>query len=94
MATSSTTISLQWTASTDNGGSPLTDYIIEYRLPDETEFSDISINADSLNTTIYGLTPYGQYEVQVRGENIVGRGEPSSSLMVQTHPDGEYDPTN
>ena len=89
MATSSTTISLQWTASTDNGGSPITNYIIEYRLPDDTEFSVISTNANTLSTTINGLTPYGLYELQVRGENIVGRGEPSDSLTVQTHPDGE-----
>ena len=90
MATGPTSMSLQWEASTDDGGSTLTNYVVEYRLSQEAEFSDvIIISADELSTTIIGLTPYGQYEVRVRGENIVGRSEPSGSLMAQTHPAGE-----
>ena len=89
MATSSTTISVQWAASADDGGSPLISYVMEYRLSDESEFSDITVSMETLSVTISGLTPYGQYEVRVRGENAVGRGEPSASLLAQTHPDGE-----
>ena len=89
VATGSTSISLQWAAGTDDGGSPLTNYVVEYRLPDETEFSDVTTSADTLGATITGLTPYGRYEVRVRGENVVGRGEPSDSLLAQTHPAGE-----
>ena len=88
IATSSTVISVQWGASADDGGSLLTSYVIEYRLSDQTEFSDITVSMETLSATISGLTPYGQYEVRVRGENAVGRGEPSASLLARTHPDG------
>ena len=88
VATSSTTIAVQWAASADDGGSPLVSYIIEYRLSHETEFSDITVSMETLSTTISGLTPFGQYEVRVRGENAVGPGDPSASLIAQTHPDG------
>ena len=89
MVTSSTSITVQWAASTDDGGSPLINYVVEYRLSEATEFSDITASIDTLSMVISGLTPYGQYEIRVRGENLVGRGEPSSSLLAQTHPDGE-----
>lgn len=89
MATSSTSITVQWSASTDDGGSPLVNYVVEYRLSGETEFSDIIADTDTLSMVITGLTPYGQYEVRVRGENLVGRGEPSASLQARTHPAGQ-----
>ena len=90
-ATSSTSITIQWAASTDDGGSSLVNYVVEYRLSDETEFSDITASIDTLSMIISGLTPYGVYEVRVRGENLVGRGEASASLIAQTHPAGKED---
>lgn len=89
MATSSTSITVQWSASTDDGGSPLVNYVVEYRLSGEADFSDITADVDTLSMIISGLTPYGLYEVRVRGENLVGRGEPSTSLLARTHPDGQ-----
>ena len=88
MATSSTSIRVQWVASVNDGGSPLTGYIIEYRVSGG-EFSGVAVVSDVVATTIDGLTPFGLYEVRVVGENMVGRGEPSNSLVEQTHPAGE-----
>ena len=85
---SSTSIRIQWTASTNDGGSPLTGYIIEYKVSGG-EFSSVAVASDVVATTIDGLTPFGLYEVRVVGENAVGRGEPSNSLQEQTHPAGE-----
>ena len=90
VATGSTTIFLQWTPGTDDGGSPLTNYVIEYRLLNDESFISVVASVDDLSATISGLTPYGLYEVQVRGENAVGRGDPSSSLSTRTHSEGEH----
>ena len=92
MATGSTTIFLQWSPSNDDGGSPLTNYVIEYRLSGDEEFVFVVASDNTLSATITGLTPYGQYEVRVRGENAVGRGDPSNSRSARTHSEGEETP--
>ena len=40
-----------------------------------------------LSVTLDGLTPSTEYDVRVRGENAVGRSDPSATLRTKT--DGE-----
>ena len=88
MATSSTSITVQWTASTDDGGSPLISYVVQYRLSGEeaAPFNEVTFGNDVFTMTITGLTPYGLYEVRVLGENLVGRGDSSASLLERDTP--------
>ena len=91
MATSSTSISVQWTASTTDGGSPITGYVVEYRNTSDSasQFMMRSVGRDILTTTVIGLVPFTTYDVRVRGENIVGRSDPSTIVQRRTDPDGK-----
>ena len=42
---------------------------------------------DIFSTYLDGLTPSTEYDVRVRGENAVGRSDPSATLQTKT--DGE-----
>ena len=91
MATSSTSISVQWAASANDGGSPITGYVVEYRNTSDSssQFMMRSVGGDIFTTTLVGLVPFITYDVRVRGENIVGHSDPSATLQRRTDPDGE-----
>jgi uncharacterized repeat protein (TIGR02543 family) len=80
----STTI--EWTAPTSDGGSPITDYVIEYSVAGSgtwTTFSDGTSNATS--ATITGLTAGNAYEFRVSAKNLIGNSLPSfTSPVVET----------
>ena len=91
MATSSTSISVQWTASANDGGSPITGYVVEYRNTSDSasQFMMRSVGGDVFTAILVGLVPFTTYDVRVRGENIVGHSDPSATLQRRTDPDGE-----
>ena len=90
MATSSTSISVQWAASTNDGGSPITGYVVEYRnASDSASQFMMRSGRGVLTTTVIGLAPFTTYDVRVRGENLVGRSDPSTTVQRRTDPDGE-----
>ena len=82
-ATSSTSISAQWNASKKDGGIPITAYVVEYRnaLDPASSFETQVVAGDVLSTTLNGLTPSTEYDVSVRGENAVGRSDPSATMQ-------------
>ena len=90
-ATSSTSLSVKWAACTNDGGSPITGYVVEYRpaLDPASPIETCVVEREVLSTTLDDLTPSTLYEVRVRGENAVGRSDPSSSRWTKTKPDGE-----
>ena len=90
-ATSSTSLSVKWAACTNDGGSSITGYVVEYRpaLDPTSPFETWVVEREVLSTTLDDLTPSTLYEVRVRGENAVGRSDPSSSRWTKTKPDGE-----
>ena len=90
MATSSVSISVQWAASTNDGGSPITGYVVEYRVSSDmgSQFVMQSVGSGVLSTTLTGLVPFTTYDVRVRGENAVGPSDPSATLQRRTDPDG------
>jgi len=73
-------VALSWTAPTSDGGSPLTDYVVEYSTNSGTTWITF---ADSVSTTasvtVTGLVNGTGYVFRVSARNIAGTGLPSSS---------------
>ena len=78
--TTSTAIDLIWTAPEDNGGSPITNYIIEYA-PQGLTWSNITVS-NTTSYTVTNLSPNTVYYFLVYAKNAVGTGP--SSLMFLT----------
>ncbi len=76
-------ISLSWSAPVSDGGSDITDYIIEYQLSTGGTWSVFS-DATSINTTatVVDLSNDTSYDFRVRAVNIVGQSIPSGSVTV------------
>ena len=90
-ATSSTSISIQWNASKKDGGSPITGYVVEYHPTSNpaSPFETQVVEQDVSSTTLESLIPSTEYEVRVRGENAVGRSDPSATKWTKTKADSE-----
>ena len=90
-ATSSTSISVKWAACTNDGGSFITSYLVEYRpaLEPASPFETHLLGEDVFSTTLDGLTPSTEYEVRVRVENAMGRSVPSITMRTKTKVDGK-----
>ena len=74
-------VALRWTAPYD-GGSPITDYIIEWRRPGGSwnVFND-GVRATT-TATVTGLPPGNRAEFRVKARNVAGTGGPSPSTTV------------
>ncbi|CAN2158799.1 Listeria/Bacterioides repeat [Candidatus Nanopelagicaceae bacterium] len=79
---------ITWSAPSDNGGSAITDYIVEYRIATSgtwTTFSDGVSTATSASVT--GLTAGSSYEFRVTAKNLIGNSLASfTSPVVGTLP--------
>ena len=75
-----TSIKLSWTPPTDDGGSPITNYIVEYKLKDDTKWkiANESIVADC-SYVVKRLRTDSEYVFRVSAENRVGAGPPSAN---------------
>ena len=85
--TSSTSIFVQWKASKKDGGSPITGYVVEYRPTSNLSFETRVVTRDVFSTSLNSLTPSTEYDVRVRGQNVVGFSVPSATMRAKT--DGE-----
>ena len=83
-AISSTSISVYWESSENDGGSPITGYVVEYRPTSNPSFETQVVERDIFSVTLDGLIPSTEYDVRVRGENAVGRSDPSAILRTKT----------
>ena len=78
---------LSWSAPSDDGGDPITDYLIEYKLSSEpTNWSTFAHGNTSVTETITGLTNDSSYDFRVSATNTIGTGD--VSFIVTTTPDG------
>ena len=78
---SSSTVDLTWVAPESDGGAPITNYFVEYKL--ESGRTWITSNTDTkvpeLSYTVTGLKDTAIYEFRVTAENRAGKGPPSDS---------------
>lgn len=84
---SSTQINASWSAPASNGGSAITDYVIEISTNGGGTYNifvDGVSSATSANIT--GLTPSTNYTVRVRAQNGVGQSVNSSTQNATTQP--------
>jgi hypothetical protein len=77
-------VALSWVAPVDNGGTPITDYIVEYKLATEpttwTTFSDGVSTTTS--TIVTGLVNLSNYNFRVSTVNAIGTGAPSTVVSA------------
>ena len=81
-----TEVSLSWTAPSDNGGSTITDYVVEYRTNDLWGTFDDGVSPTT-SATITGLTNGVAYEFRVSAVSLAGVGPAStigSAMPVNT----------
>ena len=69
-------VDLTWTAP-DDGGSPITDYIIEYKLSADTSYTTFDDGTSTdVFATVTGLTNDESYDFKVSAVNAIGTGSP------------------
>jgi hypothetical protein len=72
-------VTLYWTAPTNDGGTPITNYLVEFKLDTSATWTAFS-HAPSAATTIVvtGLTNGSFYDFRVSAINAIGTGPPSN----------------
>lgn len=75
--------SLQWVAPSNDGGSPITGYTIEYALNSGMSGSSTA-SSTGTSATISGLTPGSTYYFRVRAANAIGAGAWSATVASFT----------
>ncbi len=85
-ADSSSQVTLNWNAPSDNGGSAITGYMIERSTDSGSTWSTISSNTGSASTTYSdtGLVPSTSYTYRVSAINSVGTSSPSNTASATT----------
>jgi len=86
-ATASTLrINLSWTAPSDNGGTPITGYMIEKSTNNGSTWSTLVANTGSTETTYSdkNVLPLTTYTYRVSTINDIGTGNPSNTASAST----------
>ena len=84
-ATSSTQITLDWTEPENDGGSPVTDYIIKYKLDDGVNWNTFAHPRSTVtNIKITGVDNAKPYQFKVAAKNSVGVGPYTGDLAADT----------
>jgi hypothetical protein len=80
-------VSLTWSAPISDGGSPVVDYLIEYKLDSSGTWSTFShVPSVATNQIVTGLNGNSLYDFRVSAQNIVGYSVPSN--IFETTPFG------
>ncbi len=77
-------LAVTW-AAPENEGPPISSYVVQYRVEgSDTEWKQVTIDGNGVETTISGLAADAKYEAQVRAINEEGEGEWSGSGQGST----------
>ena len=78
-------VTVAWSAPASNGGSAITDYVVEYSSDAGATWSIFSDGVStSLSATVTGLTNGIAYRFRVSAKNVNGTGSPSSASATRT----------
>ena len=83
-ATSDTEIMVTWDPPADDGGSPITSYMIIYRVDGADESTNMEMEETGSSTTISGLMANTTYRVWVTATNAIGDGDGKGQTTVTT----------
>ncbi|MBU6276131.1 MAG: fibronectin type III domain-containing protein [Planctomycetes bacterium] len=73
-------VALQWQAPADSGGTPVTDYVVQYRRLSAAEWSTFADGVSTATqTTVTGLVGGANYAFRVVTRNAVGDAAPSAT---------------
>lgn len=77
--TDKSSVAIKWTPPETDGGSPITNYVIQYRPCGSTQWlrANETRTVTDTNFSITGLKENAEYEFRVAAENRAGIGEPS-----------------
>lgn len=75
---------MSWTAPLSNGGSPITNYIVDKREASRANWAQVSakINGDVNKLWVERLIMGHEYQFRVRAENRYGAGDATLSDLV------------
>lgn len=94
METDDTSALLKYSPPTDDGGSPIFNYVIEYRLAGSTKWTQANINTKvpELTYRVQKLKKDSEYEFRIAAENRAGVSEFSAptELTKIEKPIGNY----
>lgn len=77
---------LSWFTPEDDGGSPITNYIIEKRESDHRAWTPVTYTVTRQNATIQGLIQGKAYFFRIAAENIIGMGpftETTKEILIR-----------
>ena len=81
---SSNSVTLAW-ANQDDGGSPITDYVLEYKTSDETEWTVYQDGVDdSTSMLVTDIKNSVEYDFRIHAINSVGKSELSQVISTST----------
>jgi large repetitive protein len=70
-----TSVTLNWSAPSDNGGRAVTDYVVQYKLSSDTNWlTFVDAVSTALSTEVTGLTRGQSYDFRVAAKNFEGMG--------------------
>jgi alpha-tubulin suppressor-like RCC1 family protein len=76
-----TSISITWSAPDDDGGQPITDYLVEYSINGTNSWATFVREISTItNATITGLNQGVAYQVRVSAVNIEGESSPAQEV--------------
>ena len=84
VTTTRTTAVLAWTAPTDDGGTPITEYQYRYQEGSTAGGAWTDTNSTAVTFTISNLDPSTEYTFQVRAVNSTGNSAASSAVTEST----------
>jgi hypothetical protein len=80
-----TTVDLSWTAPSATGGSAITDYTVQYRLPTSASWTSVTRTAsDTASQQVTGLTASTTYLFRVAAVNSAGTGAFTAEVTFTT----------